>query len=403
MFSPRSGKASRPNLPLGASASWRTAGVVFDGVLQGLVGAGFGLEALCAYLVLAREALFEHVVRLGLPTPPDTAQRKPTAKSWTVEDIRLLIAWRTSAVHPEVIGQNLARTRSANAVRAKARRLGLPVPPRKSLFRPTAEQLGLPLAPTPVALGPPLRPIARSAPPAPLVGGQRLLPLAPRFIPTRIEELDLDDLTWIGSLSGRRGRPGAALAGISTNRAAVYAVGLVTCAGVDREVAAALLGLTVGSYRTLRTRLGVPPVSNKDAFTQAFDREVGEETIERAGLEIVASVRRQDDRPPVYFWRFQNERHVRLAPGERAQRARGETVLASRSMNLVTRAVLDAEIRYCGRKPAAGPTMIYPKPGVSTRPILPIIPPRPAPGLPFVPPGAMSRAAFATARASLGA
>ena len=42
-----------------------------------------------------------------------------------VEDIRLLIAWRPSGVRPEVIGQHLTRPRSANAVRAKARRLGL--------------------------------------------------------------------------------------------------------------------------------------------------------------------------------------------------------------------------------------------------------------------------------------
>ena len=191
--------------------------------------------------------------------------------------------------------------------------------------------------------------------------------------------------------------------GITTNRAAVYAVGLVTCAGVDRHVAADLLGLSVASYRTLRTRLGVPPVANKTAFTGVFDREVGEETIKRAPLEIVASIKRDDDRPPQFFWRFGGERHVRLAPHERMRRSRGEVCFA-KPVTIVTRAVLDAETRYCGRKPASDPTVIHSGTGtVAERgPVLRSVAPASKVRTSFVPPALAAYASFATDHASVG-
>jgi hypothetical protein len=50
-----------------------------------------------------------------------------------VLDTIRLIAWRVAGIHPETIAQRLGR--SANAVRAKGRRLGLPRPDRKALRR----------------------------------------------------------------------------------------------------------------------------------------------------------------------------------------------------------------------------------------------------------------------------
>jgi hypothetical protein len=103
----------------------------FDRVLAGLAAAGHGLQAICLYLGLTPTVLLEHVVRLGLATPHDRPLRKSGARGWSVLDTMRLIAWRVAGVHPDTIGARLGR--SASAVRAKARRMGLPVPDRKTL------------------------------------------------------------------------------------------------------------------------------------------------------------------------------------------------------------------------------------------------------------------------------
>lgn len=105
----------------------------FDRVLAGMVGAGFGIAAICLYLDLTRAALDLSLARLGLRTPHDRPLRKPSAKCWSITDTRRLILWRQTGIHPDVIGVRL--NRSANAVRGKARRLGIPAPDRRSLRR----------------------------------------------------------------------------------------------------------------------------------------------------------------------------------------------------------------------------------------------------------------------------
>jgi hypothetical protein len=106
----------------------------FDQVLAGMVAAGQGIQALCLFLGLTRSALDEHLVRLGLATPHDRPLRQSGRHAWSVLDTVRLIAWRIAGVHPEVIGLRLGR--SANAVRAKARRLGIQAPGRKALHKP---------------------------------------------------------------------------------------------------------------------------------------------------------------------------------------------------------------------------------------------------------------------------
>jgi hypothetical protein len=105
----------------------------FDRVLAGMVGAGLGIGAICLYLSLSRAALDLSLARLGLRTPHDRPLRKPGAKAWSVVDTRRLVLWRQDGIHPDVIGACL--NRSANAVRGKARRLGIAPPNRKSLRR----------------------------------------------------------------------------------------------------------------------------------------------------------------------------------------------------------------------------------------------------------------------------
>ncbi len=116
----------------------------FDRVLAGMVAAGHGIEAICLYLGLTRTVLLEHVVRLGLATPHDRPMRKSGARGWSVLDTMRLIAWRVAGVHPDTIGARLGR--SANAVRAKARRLGLPVSDRKTLRKLAPGTLEEPVA-----------------------------------------------------------------------------------------------------------------------------------------------------------------------------------------------------------------------------------------------------------------
>jgi hypothetical protein len=115
------------------AAAAAAVGFPFDPVLAGMVAAGQGIQAICLYLGLTRPALDEHLVRLGLRTPHERPLRKPGPRGWSVLDTIRLIGWRVAGIHPETIGQRLGR--SANAVRAKARRLGLPRPDRRSLRR----------------------------------------------------------------------------------------------------------------------------------------------------------------------------------------------------------------------------------------------------------------------------
>jgi len=136
-----SGASQPERAPISGSGlllAWTTAataavGFPFDPVLAGMVAAGQGIHAICLYLGLTRPALDEHLVRLGLRTPHERPLRKPGPRGWSLLDTIRLIAWRVAGIHPETIAQRLGR--SANAVRAKARRLGLPRPDRKALQR----------------------------------------------------------------------------------------------------------------------------------------------------------------------------------------------------------------------------------------------------------------------------
>ena len=103
-----------------------------DTLLRGMVAAGQGIQAILDYLGLSRMALEAHIVRLGLPMPHDRPRRRAGGPHpWTDEDVRRLIAWRLTGVHPESIGLRLGR--SVGSIRSKSRRLGVPTPDRRSL------------------------------------------------------------------------------------------------------------------------------------------------------------------------------------------------------------------------------------------------------------------------------
>jgi DNA-binding CsgD family transcriptional regulator len=108
-----------------------------DHVLVGMVAAGLGVEALCLYLGLSRDALFMRIVALDLRTPHDRPLRKPSGKTpWTGSDVHQLIAWWVEGLTGVAIAEQLGR--SPGAVYSKARRLGLPRRQRKLLCRAPA-------------------------------------------------------------------------------------------------------------------------------------------------------------------------------------------------------------------------------------------------------------------------
>ncbi|ACB97390.1 hypothetical protein [Beijerinckia indica] len=103
-----------------------------DLILMGMVGAGLGIEALCLYFDLTRIQLCERLLALDLEMPADKPIRRFAGKNpWSVEDIRHLIRWWSDGIHVKSIAPSLAR--SENAIRAKARRIGLPRRDRRLL------------------------------------------------------------------------------------------------------------------------------------------------------------------------------------------------------------------------------------------------------------------------------
>jgi len=111
-----------------------------DYVLAGMVAAGLGAEAISLYLGLARTALFERLVELGLPAPHDRPLRRAGGRnSWTTEDVQQLIAWWVAGIHVRSIAVGLGRSRSA--IYAKRRRIGLPDRERKRLVYRSLSEL----------------------------------------------------------------------------------------------------------------------------------------------------------------------------------------------------------------------------------------------------------------------
>ena len=138
----------------------------FDCVLAGMIRAGLGIEAICAYLGLSRAGLDHNLVRLDLPTPHDRPRRRGGRRAWSDDDLRCAIHWRRSGIHPESIG--LAFGRSAAAVRSKLHRLGVPAPARKDLHKVdpatldrTPPAFGFPVPPGEDILAAGLRPCER--------------------------------------------------------------------------------------------------------------------------------------------------------------------------------------------------------------------------------------------------
>jgi hypothetical protein len=333
-----------------AAAATAAAGIPFDAILAGMVAAGQGIEAICLYLDLSRAALDDHLVRLGLRTPHDRPLRKLGPRGWSGIDTRRLIAWRVRGIHPETIGQRLGR--SANAVRAKARRLGIPRPDRKSLQRvdpailtdpgpgiassaPADGAEALPqslpalcgaaagigaagdgigsvrsaaLLPSTVASStsgdsPDAQgelPLIRVVPGVLLVSRPSISVRRPigdrdywREIGERPEDVSLllKDLRWIANLRSLR-----------LNGVAVLAMGLRSMGGQHWRRIAADAGLTSGCARTELSRSLLPRDFDRRKFGMSWDADCAFATLELSGYELA------EDEQGRFFWRHRRDR-----------------------------------------------------------------------------------------------
>ena len=336
----------------------------FDRLLAGMVAAGQGLEAICLYLGLTQATVLANVVRLALPTPSDRPYRRPGQRGWSVLDTTRLIIWRLAGVHPETIGQRLGR--SANAVRAKARRLGVPAPPRSSLRRLDPHSLAdpepdafrkLPRTSEESRAQDPADLCGRAAGPVSIRGGADRLTPAPASAaltpalstPTPAER---DGATSVGTIHARgRGLerpPGqrelpllhvirseprvvaeAAESGPAViapqseadvdlggdlrwigqvahplqSEVAVWAASMLYLGGLHWKQITKRIGKTVGATRSLLSRAGLPRDPDRRKFSDRFDERAARATLAASGYEVA-----QDRESKRCFWRHKKDR-----------------------------------------------------------------------------------------------
>ena len=113
-------------------------------LLSGMMAKGHGAEALCFFLALTRDALYNLLVDFGLPSAHDRPMRRTGGpRAWSAADYSVLMTCWLTNWRVELIAARLGR--SKGSVYYQARRLGLPSRDRRALFQ-TSLQLGPVLA-----------------------------------------------------------------------------------------------------------------------------------------------------------------------------------------------------------------------------------------------------------------
>jgi hypothetical protein len=142
-------------------------------LLGGMLAQGHGIEALCLFLTLTRDALFELLVEVGLPTPHDRPLRRSGGvRAWKDVDFPILLKGWLDNWSAACIGHHLGRSRGS--IWYKARRLGLPTRERRLLHwseRAAAAPLVAPSPATAPLLAPNVEPKRKRLPPRWLVKG----------------------------------------------------------------------------------------------------------------------------------------------------------------------------------------------------------------------------------------
>jgi hypothetical protein len=368
-----------------------------DRVLAGMVGAGLGIEALCAFLNLSWPALDEQLVRLGLATPHDRPLRKAGSRGWSLRDTIRLIAWRVAGVHPEIIGQRLDVPRSANAVRAKARRIGIPAPARKALHKPDPSSLRDPPPdfafasaysadrPTPSDL------CGRAAGVASVAGGvSAFAPLSPALDPAssqapagqarlrgpgavrRSRGLSRPEgqreLPLLGVVGGTEARATLAQGGTAAaslppipckvedidlqgdlgwfarverplmSPVAVWVAFMMVMGGLHWHDAARRLGVGPAAFRSFRPRMAIPVDHDRRKAGTVFSEAGARATLERSGYML-----RQCRTSGKWFWVHKSDRATYFSPCVRKRQHQIEG--RSNKITIITESMLDAEAR----------------------------------------------------------
>ncbi len=356
---------------------------LFDRVLACLVTAGQSIQALCLLLSLSHAVLDEHIIRLGLLTPHDRPMRGGGPKGWSLKDTLLMIILRLAGIHPEVIGQKLDMPRTASAVRAKARRLGIPCPKRKDVYKPDPATLrdldvGTMLSSLMQAAGPGqsadeilkrLResvltgrnePVARPVNEARQPRKRDQAPGQQQFrffgivsdrsddgqatppgpqTPATEAEVDFEkDLSWFGTLRGRTKA--------QSNQVAVWVGFMLVAGGLHYKEAAKRLGVGPGAFRTFKTRVGIPSDTDRRKTGSVFDLEAAQITVARSGYELRRCLKSGN-----WFWAKKSERGVRYSPQVR----KGERIIGEigNRFKIITRSMLELEKRSARMTPFA--------------------------------------------------
>ena len=115
---------------------------VLSRALIGMAARGHGIDFLCLCLGLARTALLDMIVELGLPTPHDSPLRRPCGRNpWSFSDTALFIALWMDGWRAQSLALQFGRSRGS--IWAKARHLGLPRRHRRQLLNTTLVSLAL--------------------------------------------------------------------------------------------------------------------------------------------------------------------------------------------------------------------------------------------------------------------
>ena len=117
-------------------------------LLAAMVGRGHGIEALCLFLKLTRDALFDLIVQLDLPTPHDRPLRRSGGlRAWKTNDFEVLLEGWLDDWSAACIADRLGRSRGS--IYYQTRRLGLPKRDRRLLHWPEQVVIGPVSTPAP--------------------------------------------------------------------------------------------------------------------------------------------------------------------------------------------------------------------------------------------------------------
>jgi len=221
-----------------------------------MVARGHGIEALSAYLGLARAALLDAIVAFDLPTPHDRPLRARSGRNpWVLADIPVFIALWVAGWHADSLAERFGRGKGA--VWSKARHLGLPKRERKQLVRPTV-------------------PI------------ERLLEFPPAASAITVPATE--------QAAARRKR-----VEVTWTRELQAAVSDRIWAGQHYKSIARDLGISAAAIRSRRTRLEIPPIPRLE-LVDGYDPAAAQKRISAAGYVFQQCAFFKSLGKDVWFW-----------------------------------------------------------------------------------------------------